>query len=236
MFDTKQKTSNYMSLVATHNCNKKCSFCVDSYRGSGEFITPGLVDRAVEVATSNGVKDILIVGGEPTLHPHIVNIVKTTREAGFRTIMTTNYTLPNVVKRLDGLVDCFNISHYGQKEIPKQVDFSSDLTLHSLIHKQKLNTKEQLDCFIDVFQKNINLKFSTLSPCNDWATKNQLVQYVDWLDCEWVVLFNEILGQVYRGTTIKRYDRVINKAALQSIKFHVDGEISHDWKRQAKNH
>lgn len=234
MFDIGQKTTNYMSLVVTHNCNKNCSFCVDSYRGSGEFITLELVANAVDVAVNNGVEDVLIVGGEPTLHHDIVDIVKLIKGAGLRTIMTTNYTRPDTVRQLDGLVDCFNISHYGQKEIPSQTDFVSDLTLHSLIHKKKLNTKAKLDSFIDVFSKTINLKFSTLSPCNDWATENQTVPYVDRLNCEWVILFNEMLGQVYRGAIIKRYDRIINKVAMQSIKFHVDGEVSQDWQRQTK--
>lgn len=231
MFSIDQKPEKYMSLVVTHECNKACSFCVDQYRGSGEFIGMDDVERALLAAKKTGVEDILIVGGEPTLHPYIVDIASLIKEAGFRSIITTNYTMPLVVKSLDGVVDCFNISYYNQCNLPRQENMESDLTIHALIHKQSLSSKFYLDNFIDQYHGTAHLKFSTLTPCNPWAKRNQEVPYVDSLDCEWVVLFNEILGQLYRGAIIKRYDRVINKTANQSLKAHVDGEISFSWNR-----
>lgn len=232
MFDVKQKTEDYMSLVVTHECNKKCPFCIDKYRGSGEFVSLISVKKSLEYGKKMGVKDVLIVGGEPTIHPMIVEICQLAKSYGFRLIMTTNYTKPDVVARLDGIIDCFNISFYNQRELPNQKDFESDLTLHTLIHGKSLSTKEKLDDFIFEHSGNFNnLKFSTISVCNDWTERNQSVPYLDSLDCEWVVLFNEILGQKYGGIVIKRYDRVINKTANQSIKAHVDGEVSFSWER-----
>lgn len=220
-----------MSLVLTHECNKRCPFCVDAYRGSGEVISLENVRKALNFAREHQIKDILLVGGEPTLHPAVEIIAAMVKDAGFRAIMTTNYTKPETVHALDGVVECFNISFYNQRTLPKQINFKSDLTLHALIHDKQLATREELDCFIDNHQENGHLKFSTLLPCNEWAAKNQRVEYLDGIECEWVVLFNEILGQLYRGTIIKRYDRLINKQARQSFKAHVDGRITQSWTR-----
>ncbi len=112
-----------------------------------------------------------------------------------------------------------------------QSEFKSDITLTTLIHAKQLETREKLDRFIGQTHAFGHRKFSTLSVCNDWTKENQKVDYLDSLPCEWVVLFNEILGQKYRGTIIKRYDRQINNNAIQSFKFHVDGNISTSWVR-----
>lgn len=87
--------------------------------------------------------------------------------------------------------------------MPKQSDFVSDLTLHTIIHNKQLNSKYKLDDFIDKHKNNGHLKFSTLEVCNEWTEKNQKVDYLDNLDCEKVLLFNEIEGLIYIGKEIK---------------------------------
>jgi hypothetical protein len=189
------------------------------------------VEKAIEFAKEKSIRDVLLIGGEPTLHPEVSAIVDLVNSAGLRTILTTNYSRPDVVRALDGRVACFNVSYYRQTSLPLQSDFTSDLTLHAIIHSRQLATKAELDAFIASHAKHGHLKFSTLVGCNEWATRHQSVPYLDSLDCEWVVLFNEILGQVYRGTIIKRHDRIINVHAHQSFKVHVDGRISQTWTR-----
>jgi hypothetical protein len=231
MFDGKIKTSEYGSLVVTHECNKNCPFCIDKYRGRNEFITMENVENALCEAEELGLKEILIVGGEPTLHPQIVEIAEEIQFYGFKSILTTNYTNPKVIKDLDGIVDCFNISFYNQKNIPFHFQMESDLTISALIHNRHLNHKVLLDAFIDKWEDYGHLKFSTLSVCNDWTRENQYVDYLDNLPSENIELFGEIQGQIYRRAMIKRYDKVINKNAPQSVKFHVDGTISRTWER-----
>ena len=234
MFDGKVKTTEYGSLIVTHECNKHCKFCIDKYRGRYEYITLENVIKALERAKRQGLKEILIIGGEPTLHPNIVEIAKTVKEYGFKSILTTNYTTPWVLKQLDGIIDCFNISFYNQKRLPMQCDFVSDITITTLIHKQQLPTKKQLDEFIDKYQNYGHLKFSTLSICNEWTKLMQKVDYLDILEAEKLVLFDEIEGLLYRGCIIKRYDKLLNDNSYQSYKFHVDGEISQSWEREGK--
>lgn len=232
MFSIEQKVKDYMSVVVTHRCNLHHRFCVDSYVGRDEDITAPIVDNAIEFALNNSIKDILLVGGEPTLHPEIIKIAKSFHDAGLRTILTTNYTNPGMIGFLDGIIDCFNISWYGQPVLPHQENFKSDITLHALIFDSQLETQIKLDRFIDSHSGTFgHLKFSTLVACNYYSIEHQAVEYIDGIDCEWVVLFNEMLGQIYRGTIIKRYDRIINHHAEQSYKCHVDGQIIRSWDR-----
>lgn len=235
MYDSKTKTTDFGSLVVTHECNKHCPFCIDKYRGNYEYITLTNVIKALEKAKELKLKDILIIGGEPTLHPNIVEIAHLIKSYGFRSIMTTNYTKPYIVKSLDGIVDCFNISFYNQPELPNQKDFESDITITALIHKKHLNTRMELDAFITKYKKHGHVKLSTLSICNDWTNLNQKVNYLDALNGEKFTIFGELEGLNYRGIIIKRNDKQIGINSYQSYKFHVDGEISQSWERNNFN-
>ncbi|HDY7668868.1 TPA: radical SAM protein [Vibrio vulnificus] len=231
MFEVKQSVADYLNIIVTHACNMKCAFCIDEYRNEDVFVSLEHVEKALKFAKKKNVKDILLIGGEPTLHPMIVEIAQLTKSYGFRVILTTNYTKPDVVKALDGIVDCFNISFYSQRELPKQCDFVSDLTIHAIIHRKQLNTREKLDSFIDKYREYAHLKFSTLTVCNDWTEKMQSVPYLDSLPVKKMVLFNEIEGMEYRGCVIKRHDIILNPGADQSYKAHTNGQIIKSWKK-----
>ena len=232
MFDPATTITDFMSVVLTHDCPRACPFCIDKYRGSGEYISAKSFTRAVATAVDYGVRDLLLVGGEPTLHKYVVDFAREARAAKLRVILTTNYARADVMQKLDGIVSCFNVSSYGQV-LPHQRNFVSDITISKLLWAHPgIATKEHLDAFIDTHRGRGHLKFSTVVPVNDWTAHN--TGTYDWLDrlpCEWVVLFNEILGQEYRGTIIKRHDKVVNPVAPQSWKVHVDGTLSTGWER-----
>ena len=230
MFDPGITTADYMSIIVTHECNRNCPFCVDSHRGKAEFISMESVNKAVHFGISHSIKDILLVGGEPTLHPEIVKISQTFCSHGFNVILTSNFDDLNKIYELDPFVSSFNMSNYGQ-ELPDLSKIKhADLTLSSLIYRHRLGTKKELDEFIDRFEGSpIHLKFSTLTPCNEFAKREQKVDYLDKLPGKRMTLFNEILGQEYRGCLIKRYDRLLNPAAVQSFKCHPNGTIDQQW-------
>lgn len=231
MFDPTITTSDYMSVIVTHECNRNCPFCVDKHRGRSEFISMDSVKNAVRFGKDHGFRDILLVGGEPTLHPQITQIAQTFSQNGFNVILTSNFDDLGKIYELDPFVNSFNMSYYGQA-LP---DFSkithADVTLSTLIYKHRLGSKQELDDFIDQYKEYpIHLKFSTLSNCNDFTEKEQEVNYLDDLPCERMILFNKILGQNYRNCLIKRNDRIINQTPQKkSVKCHPDGTIDHQW-------
>jgi len=236
MFSVKQVAGSYINIVLTHECNKSCQFCIDKYRGDKGFISLDSVANAISFAEQQGLEDVLLTGGEPCMHPRLKEIAHLVRESKLRSVLTTNYTLPSILKSVDGVIDCFNISNYpsGLWRLPSQSDFSSDLTISTIIYSGQLGTRDSLDSFIDQFEHRAHLKFSTLTDCNDWTHIRRCVPYLDLLPwSEWVVLFNEMIGQIYRGHIIKRCDMIINKKAAQSFKCHVDGKITRSWDRSS---
>lgn len=231
-YDPSTTVDDYMSVVVTHRCDRNCRFCIDQYHGNDEDITIKSVYKAMHLGYEKQTGTILITGGEPTLHPDIVEICELFRAAEFHVVVTTNYGNPDIVKKLDGIAHDINISWYDQDHLPNQADFESRLTLTALIYRRRLDSKDLLDRHINAFDQRFDaLKFSTLEIANSWCEVNRDGSFLDFLPGERMVLFNEILGQEYRGAIIKRYDRKLNPNAEQSIKFHVDGTWSRSWDR-----
>jgi len=233
MFNPKTKTDDYMFMIVTHECNRKCPFCVDEKRGLGEFIEMDSVYKGLEWAKENNIKTITVLGGEPTLHPKIRRICYLIKQYGFELVMTTNADDIYEVEYLDRYVDSFNISHYGQEDLPESRYFDADLTLSKLLFKGGLDTKEKLDDFIEMnYSKYDALKFSTLTNINEFTNINKDLDYLNHLPIEKkVTIMGEIEGHYYRGCLIKRFDipATENTYSKRSMKIHTNGEIKREW-------
>lgn len=77
------------SLYVTDRCNLDCSYCTE-YDNSRPH--PKLEDLKMWIRKIRdlGTMRIALVGGEPLVHPDIVEIVRYCRELGFATSLTTN--------------------------------------------------------------------------------------------------------------------------------------------------
>jgi len=235
MFNSNTTTDDYMFLIVTHECNRKCAFCVDKDRGKKQYISIKNVQKAINYALKNNLKTITILGGEPTLHPKIIDICKLIKSYNFKIVMTTNYDKPELIATLDKyhLVNSFNISHYNQKELPKQKDFYADLTLSKLLFKGGIDTKEKLDKFINENKYRYNdIKFSTLTDINDFTHKNKNLPFLNELPInKKVTIMGEIEGHYYRNYLIKRFDIPATKNTYykRSMKMHTNGELKREW-------
>jgi len=233
MFNSKTTTNDYIFLIVTHECTKRCPFCIDSERGKKEYITLANVKKAIDYCIDNNVGTITVLGGEPTCHSDIIDICRLIKSYGLNIVMTTNYMNPVVVKALDGIVDSFNISHYDQDVLPKQEDFKSDLTLSKLLIKDDIDTKEKLDAFIDTYQNDFNdIKFSTLTDINEFTRTHKDLPFLnDLLIDRKVTIMGEIEGHYYRGYLIKRFDikATDNYYCQRSMKMHVNGILKRTW-------
>jgi MoaA/NifB/PqqE/SkfB family radical SAM enzyme len=77
------------SLYVTDRCNLDCAYCTE-YDNSRPH--PGIDDlkKWVGKIRQLGTMRIALVGGEPLMHPDIVELVRYCRELGFATSLTTN--------------------------------------------------------------------------------------------------------------------------------------------------
>jgi hypothetical protein len=106
--------ANTVQMFITNRCNKQCSGCFYQDRlGPKEMILSEYIDLLSPYIES--ADKIILLGGEPTLHPKLLDMIDFNRKNGLRTTVYTNganlkpfvgYDMTNVTIRLgvDGLV------------------------------------------------------------------------------------------------------------------------------------
>ncbi len=77
------------SLYVTDRCNLDCAYCTE-YNNSRPHPTLENLKIWIRKIRDLGTMRIALVGGEPLLHPNIVEIVRYCRKLGFATSLTTN--------------------------------------------------------------------------------------------------------------------------------------------------
>lgn len=232
MFNLKIRTSDFIHVMVTNRCNRYCPFCFDENRKFGKDITIENYTKILEKAKENNIKEVCILGGEPLLHPDIVLLCKICKEYGFKTVITTNYTKPEVLKQCDKYLDSINISYYDQKEFPDPKDYTADISLSALMYKGRLDNKRDLDNFIDKYKDKFHLRLATLEPTPRFPKELcDISEFLDTLEYdEKVTLFGQIEADIYRGVTIKRHDVVLPKFEQQfSFNGHVNGDYDRSW-------
>ncbi len=66
----------YLDIILTDFCNRKCSFCVADLIDKKKVSDTSIFKEQIDYALSNfGVKEVLLVGGEPTLAKNLFDII-----------------------------------------------------------------------------------------------------------------------------------------------------------------
>lgn len=232
MFRKEIKTNEFIHIMVTNRCNRHCPFCFDENRKFGKDITRENYLKILDKAKENNIKEVLLLGGEPLLHPDIVWMCKTCKEYGFKTFITTNYAKPDVLKECDKYLNSINISYYNQKELPNQKDYTADISLSALIYKGRLDNKKDLDAFIDKYKDKFHLRLATLQPTPRFPKELcDVSEFLNTLEYdEKISLFGQIEADIYRGVTIKRHDISLPKFEQPfSFNGHVNGDYDRGW-------
>ena len=90
------------SLYVTDRCNLDCAYCTE-YDNSRPHPSLDDLKEWIRKIRQLGTMRIALVGGEPLVHPDIVELVRYCRELGFATSLTTNGFLltPKLVAELE---------------------------------------------------------------------------------------------------------------------------------------
>ena len=117
LLDSYHRHIDYMRISVTDRCNLRCIYCNAStmeHLSHDDILRYEEIERVVRAAANLGVKSIRLTGGEPTVRPHVEELVRLIRAIpGIEDIsMTTNAT--RLVEMAQGLkdagVDRVNIS------------------------------------------------------------------------------------------------------------------------------
>lgn len=86
------QTMRRLELHVTYTCPERCVFCSEDHR-MREFsafpVTFGRVTRILAEQASRGVESVHLTGGEPTIHPQFVEILRLAKRLGLRTSIGT---------------------------------------------------------------------------------------------------------------------------------------------------
>ena len=93
------RSITYLRISLTDCCNLRCVYCMPKeglqWQAHADQLSVDEIVRVVETAAQGGVKRVRLTGGEPLVHPHIVEIVR--RIAAIQNIdevsLTTNAML-----------------------------------------------------------------------------------------------------------------------------------------------
>jgi radical SAM protein with 4Fe4S-binding SPASM domain len=94
------KAPVYLQFFPSFACNRSCSFCFNRGLAETGQTDPARFDQMVEIAAAHGIAHIDILGGEPTLYPHIEEIIGMIGAAGLTTTMSSNGSRIDVLERL----------------------------------------------------------------------------------------------------------------------------------------
>ena len=94
------------NLSITNVCNKQCVYCFandakDEYGKS--YMSDEVYEKALDYLNRSGIKQVRLLGGEPTLHHNFINFVQKALKRNFEIMLFTNGLISNKV--LDFLAD-----------------------------------------------------------------------------------------------------------------------------------
>jgi len=83
----KPKKTKKTVIIAGYECNNNCSFCVDLDRRKFSSKSTEQIKKEILQAKKRGTTYLEFIGGEMTIRPDFVQLVKFANDLGFKTIM-----------------------------------------------------------------------------------------------------------------------------------------------------
>jgi pyruvate-formate lyase-activating enzyme len=152
-------------LRLTRTCNNHCVFCLDKEAQDGSCIPLEEVDKNLIQGRKENISRVVLSGGEPTVHPQFLEIIKTAKNLGYRHIQViTNGRMFAYRDFLDSAVKAgineLTFSIHGHKaslhDKQTQVKGSFQQTLTGLMNALKM---PNLIVNVDVVISRFNVKY-----------------------------------------------------------------------------
>lgn len=208
-------------ILLTYQCNGNCAFCIEKRVHDKGFLSEENFSRALDFAREKELTTIFLHGGEPSIHPKVVEFAQMAKNAGFLVKMFTNGIARKRIEKLDGILDELIISYRGNYSLEyKQSDWKTPLTLQVLVTETEFPTLESLITFLKEAQKTgMFIRVNTLNPINQYSYDNQYVSYLEELflqlpDEQILCASNKAMFRI-EGFGIRMTNKSLNPAHLK---------------------
>lgn len=223
-------------VLLTYQCNGNCKFCIENKIHEKGFLTSENFNKALNFAKENGLTTIFLHGGEPSLHPNIVEFALKAKDEGFLVKMFTNGIATSTIKQLDGILDEIIISYNGKHSLLyNQKEWKTPLGLQIIVTESQFPTLESLKLLIAEAKKTgMSVRTNTLNPVNQYSYDNQYVSYLEDMfmelpDEQILCASNKVMFKL-DGVGIRMSNKSLNPSHL---KYSMDpyGEIRSNFER-----
>ncbi len=94
-------------LTLNRACNLRCKWCYARETGfeKQDEMPPSLAFRIIDLCREGGIESIILIGGEPTVYPHLTEVIRYATKQGIRTTLVTNGLLLADKERLRTYLD-----------------------------------------------------------------------------------------------------------------------------------
>jgi MoaA/NifB/PqqE/SkfB family radical SAM enzyme len=103
-----------LDVILGYDCNLACDYCTITPAMRTRSLAPAAVVAAMRTGRSHGYDRIAFTGGEPTIRPDLVALIKAARKLGFEDIKVQSngllFTQVNVARLVDAGVTRFHVS------------------------------------------------------------------------------------------------------------------------------
>lgn len=222
-------------VILTYKCNGNCVYCIERNVHQKSVLTDEGFDKAIAFAKEKDLSTIFLHGGEPSVHPNIVNFAKKAKKAGFLVKMFTNGIAVNTIRKLDGILDEIIFSYRGNYSLHNQSEWATPLSLQVLITQSDFPSLESLREFILEKKKTgMKIRMHTLNPVNQYSYDHQYVPYLEDMfmqlpDDKIFCASNKVM-LAYEGIGIRLTNKSLNPTHLK-YSITPQGEIRTNFKR-----
>ena len=154
---------NELRISITSECNMKCVYCHNEGNQKSSKLTVDQICKIVEVAEEYGLTSVRLTGGEPLVHPEIIDICQIlTMKYGLKVGINTNGIL---IDKLFSLINAGTLAR-----VVVGIDYYDHIiSKHSLVYVLEGNIYNV--CIVSKSNISFNTLIAALSNCSINSTQ-----------------------------------------------------------------
>ncbi|MBW7996847.1 MAG: anaerobic ribonucleoside-triphosphate reductase activating protein [Candidatus Glassbacteria bacterium] len=128
-------------------CNMRCFFCHNTVLAEPQknFIAWSRLEQTLLASRVQWVDSVCISGGEPTLHPQLLDLISRVRDLGFRVKLDTNGSMPEILSSALTQVDYVAMDYKAPLARYAEISGCRTLERNKIVESVKLITESGVD-------------------------------------------------------------------------------------------